>query len=863
MSADALVLDGIGRQALVTTRALGRLGLRVTTAESSDMCRPRFDRGSSATAGLRGLPTFASRWSQREDILPSYHVDPTAYAQALLDLVRAYPTRVVIPSTDGSIAALRPWRSCFEEQAAPLALASEAALDVANDKQRTLAEAAELGIPYPRSVPIDRFEDTEAALAEVGYPAVIKPTQSWVSKTDLAARVISKTVLDLPEALAYVEQLNDVGSSSAVVQQLVGGSREAVSVFYAQGKVWASFAQVAHRTTPALGGTSVVRESISMPVELESAALALVRALDLEGYSEVEFRRDARGRPLLMEINARLSGSLEVAVRSGIPFPALLWQWASGEPLSPVLGYRTGIKMRYLKGDIIWLRENIESRGRRPDCVPPRKAITIFARDFLRRQTYDYMDRGDIGPALVALAENVGIAQRSLAKGLPPTPHGHPHAMVTWYSPSCPPARPQGSTTLFSTEVAVIGAGPNGLSVGAHLRHAGVEHRVFGRTMGAWRFNMPAGMMLKSEPYASDLSAPGPGFLARDYCHQAEDVYHERVIPLSREQFVAYGSWFASQLVPEVEETEVTSLSQLPTGGFRLLTANGEHIRAARVVVATGIMPFAFVPPELSGFPPDLVSHTSEHADLAAFRGKDVLVVGGGSSALETAALLLEQGAAVKLVIRGDGVKWPRANLAHPTRLQRFQRPVARLCEGWSCWGCDRFPDLFRLLPKEIRADKGLSFLGPAGAWWLRDRVEGRVPMLLGHQVLGAERVGDRVRLHLSTSEGVVTECADHVIVGTGFRLDLSRLAYVTPSLRGDLKLFAGAPVLDHHLESNVPGLFFTGALAAPSLGPVMRFIAGTHFTGPRLVNRILVSGRHGQRSEECVKETRVGYATA
>jgi hypothetical protein len=248
-------------------------------------------------------------------------------------------------------------------------------------------------------------------------------------------------------------------------------------------------------------------------------------------------------------------------------------------------------------------------------------------------------------------------------------------------------------------------------------------------------------------------------------------------------------------------------------------------------------MPFAFVPPELSGFPSDLVSHTSQHADLAGFRGKDVLVVGGGSSALETAALLLEQGAAVKLVIRGDGVVWPSPNLANPTRLQRLRKPVARLCEGWPCWGCDRLPDLFRLLPKDIRADKGLSFLGPAGAWWLRERVEGRVPMLLGHQLRGAEKVGDRVRLRLSTSEGAVTECADHVIAGTGFRLDLTRLGYVTPSLRGSLKLLAGAPVLNHHLESNVPGLFFTGALAAPSLGPLMRFIAGTHFTGPRIVH--------------------------
>ena len=248
-------------------------------------------------------------------------------------------------------------------------------------------------------------------------------------------------MLDASEAIAYVRQLNEVGSSSAIVQQLVSGSREAVSVLYAHGKVWASFAQVAHRTMPALGGVSVVRESISMPVELESAVLALVRALDLEGYSEVEFRRDASGLPHLMEINARLSGSLELAVRSGIPFPALLWQWAAGEPLSPVPGYRTGVKMRYLKGDMKWLWENIESRGRRPDCVQPRKAVAIFARDFLHRQSYDYVDRGDLGPAFVALAENVGVAQRRLTKELPVMPLGHRVRLDPSEAQSCPALR--------------------------------------------------------------------------------------------------------------------------------------------------------------------------------------------------------------------------------------------------------------------------------------------------------------------------------------------------------------------------------------------------------------------------------------
>jgi FAD-dependent urate hydroxylase len=392
---------------------------------------------------------------------------------------------------------------------------------------------------------------------------------------------------------------------------------------------------------------------------------------------------------------------------------------------------------------------------------------------------------------------------------------------------------------LSSTEVAVIGVGPNGLSVAAHLRQAGVEHRAFGHPMGAWRFNMPAGMRLKSEPYASDLSAPRPGFLARDYCSQAREVYHERVIPLTREQFIDYGTWFADELVPDIDETEVVSLSREPASGFLIRTANDELIKADKVVVATGIIPFAYLPSELSELPSDLVSHSSEHSNLERFRGKEVLVVGSGSSALETAALLLEQGTSVKLLARDDSVSWPAPNPASLTRLQQLRRPVVRLCEGWTCWAYDRLPDVFRHLPKEMRVEKSLGFLGPAGAWWLRERVEGKVPTFLGRHVLDSAAVGDRVQLHLNTPTGRATETADHVIAGTGFRFDLSRLAYLAPSLRTDIKVVAGAPVLNHHLESNVPGLFFTGALAAPSLGPLMRFVAGTHFTGPRVVRRI------------------------
>jgi hypothetical protein len=346
-------------------------------------------------------------------------------------------------------------------------------------------------------------------------------------------------------------------------------------------------------------------------------------------------------------------------------------------------------------------------------------------------------------------------------------------------------------------------------------------------------------MILKSEPYASDLSAPSRGFLAGDYCRAANETYHERVIPLSREQFVAYGSWFARNLVPDVEEIDVLSLTRT-SAGFEVRTAADETVTTGRVVVATGVIPFAFLPPELSGLPPDLVSHTSAHTDLSRFRGKEVLVLGGGQSALETAALLHEQGSLVKIIVRNDwGVLWPSANRAAPTRMQRLRTPVVRLCEGWPCWGYDRLPDAFRLLPEASRIQRGLGFLGPAGSWWLRERVEGRIPVIVDRRILSAEAVGDRVRLHFVGADGDVSEEADHVIAGTGFRFDLTRLRYLDPSLRASLKVVAGAPVLNRHLESNVRGLFFTGALAAPSLGPLMRFVAGTHFTGPRVAHGV------------------------
>jgi predicted ATP-grasp superfamily ATP-dependent carboligase len=378
--------------------------LRIGTAESRDLAHPRL-----------GAPTFASRWSDWDAVLPSYFGNPDTYARSVLELACNHSAQVVIPSIDGSIAALRPWRTCFERWGVALAMPSEPSLTMANDKERTLAAASELGISGPRTVPITGQDDLRAALAEVGYPAVIKPTQSWARAASRSARVTPVAVMNESEAQGYVDQLGQLGCS-AVVQQWVGGQREAVNLLYADGQVRAAIAQACYRAAPVLGGVSVIRETIPMPDDLWIPAVALIEALELEGYSEVEFRRDAAGRPLVMEINARLTAGMELASRAGVDFPVMVWRWATGQPITVRTGYRSGVRMRFLGGDVEWLWENIKRRGR-PDSVPPVRAAMVFARDFLRRQAYDYVDRGDLRPAVVALARGTaGACHRARVK---------------------------------------------------------------------------------------------------------------------------------------------------------------------------------------------------------------------------------------------------------------------------------------------------------------------------------------------------------------------------------------------------------------------------------------------------------------
>lgn len=386
----ALVLDAELRQSLATVRSLGRAGVAVHAAET----RP-------------GSPTFASRWCASRTVVPDFARDPAGFVGRVVELCGSIGRPVLISSHDGAIDTLRAHREQVEE-VATLALAPERALALAIDKRATLNVAERLGLNVPPGVTVTDLASAEEALDAVGLPVVVKPAVSWVSSGPAAWRAAPGLARTREDAIEQVRRLV-AGKVGALLQRWLGGTRETVSVLFADGAMWATFAQRADRVYPLLGGADVLCTSIPMPGDIGPMSEALIRELSLEGFSQIEFRRDAAGRPFLMEINSRLSASIEAAVRAGVDFPLLLYKWAAGEPMRPAGSYRCGTRMRYLKGDFSWLKAALRD-PQDPDAPPPGVAIASFLGEFGRRTGYDYWDRRDPAPAALIAAR----AARSL-----------------------------------------------------------------------------------------------------------------------------------------------------------------------------------------------------------------------------------------------------------------------------------------------------------------------------------------------------------------------------------------------------------------------------------------------------------------
>ena len=395
---------------------------------------------------------------------------------------------------------------------------------------------------------------------------------------------------------------------------------------------------------------------------------------------------------------------------------------------------------------------------------------------------------------------------------------------------------------MAKCDVAIVGAGPYGLSAAAHLRAAnGLDIRVFGEPMSFWERHMPKGMLLRSPLAGSHLSDPSRSLTLQAYQKKSGK---QITAPLPLYRFTDYGRWFQSQAVPDLDRRKVSLVEKNGTG-FQLTLEDGESWKARRVIVAAGIVPFAWHPPEFSHLPFTLASHACEHCDLSRFAGKRVAVIGGGQSALESAALLNETGAEIEVLVRAPFVRW----LWRQKWFHTF-RPVARLLYAPPDVGQAGLshivarPNVFRRLPRSLQDRWGKRAIRAAGAAWLNPRCA-PIRISTGTSVVSASPVAEQVVLKLSDG---TERRVDHVLLATGYRVDVSRYPFLSGRMLESMRRINGYPQLDSGFQTSIPGLHFLGAPAAWSFGPLMRFVAGSEFAS-LAVTRGILGNRNSKRS--------------
>ena len=351
---------------------------------------------------------------------------------------------------------------------------------------------------------------------------------------------------------------------------------------------------------------------------------------------------------------------------------------------------------------------------------------------------------------------------------------------------------------------------------------------------------MPKGMLLKSDGFASNISDPKGQFTLERFCAERGIPYADTGIPVGLETFTEYGLAFRDRVVPELEDKLVINIELTPEG-YLLRLDDGELVKAGRVVLAVGITHFEYVPDILAHLSPEFLSHSARHSEVGVFSGRNVVVIGGGSSALDWAGLLHEAGVNVQLVARQTTLKFHGKPTGKPRSLwERIQKPQTGLGPGWRSSFYANAPALFHHLPESLRLEIVERTLGPSGGWFIKDKVMGQVPLWLGYTIENAEVQGRQVHLRLRARDGTTKEImADHIIAATGYKVDLDRLTFLSPDIRARVKSVNRTPVLSSDFESSVPGLFFAGVAAANSFGPVMRFAYGADFNA-RTIARAL-----------------------
>src|SRR5260221_1024098 len=399
---------------------------------------------------------------------------------------------------------------------------------------------------------------------------------------------------------------------------------------------------------------------------------------------------------------------------------------------------------------------------------------------------------------------------------------------------------------MTGCDIAIIGAGPYGIAASAHLRTIkGLDVHTFGEPMVFWQRNMPKGMLLRSGWEASHIADPNH-LLTLDISRAESGKHFTSSVPLNR--FMNYGLWCQRHSIPSLDRRKIFTVEPAARG-FRLVLEDGESVLANRVVIAAGISSFIWRPMEFDNLPSALATHTSEHTDFERFRGREVLVIGGGQSALESAALLHETGADVEIVARTREIRW-LGGIVSRTIHRGFGPTISKILYAPTDVGPAGIsqivagPDLVRRFSRPIQDWLRKRSIRPAGARWLVDRLKD-VPMHLRRTVVSATSKGNRVKIRLDDGS---ERDFDHVFIGTGYRVDVSKYDFLDAKHAGSIVRHQGYPRLTDGFETSVPGLHILGAPAVWSFGPVMQFIVCTHYSS-RALMRFMARKAAGSRA--------------
>jgi predicted ATP-grasp superfamily ATP-dependent carboligase len=795
-----LITDGETRAVLAAVRGLHAAGFEVAVA---------------AAESVRPAPALWSRGAADRLLVPHPLEHEAGFVGALERALASSRFALLMPGSDASLLAISRARGRLEGHAA-IGLPSRAAVERALDKPALMTAAACHGLRSPETLACAGIEDALAAAEAFGFPVVVKPLCSVVDRGEPARCHVGSLRAEDQQSLAAAVR---ACGERCLVQRNAEGPILSVAGVYAQRELLGETVSRYRRTWYPDAGNVCFSETIAMPSELRERVVGLMEALEWEGLFELELIARRDGGWSAIDLNPRPYGSLALAIGAGANLPAV-WarQVLSGR--STAAPARPGVLYRWEDADFrhaLW-------QLRRLHWGRAAAALRIH-----RHVVHPFFRLHDPGPfaarALFLLAALRGRVRRRPA----------PVAKQDIRDPD-PDGMPANSRSVSEdAPVVVIGAGPYGLAAAAHLRAADVPLRAFGEPMGFWRRNMPEGMLLRSPRRATHIAAPGRGLSIDRYEQERRTTVRRPTLRL--EEFVDYGQWFQRRAVPGLDSRRVTRVER-DSGVFSVTLEDGERFEASRVVVAAGLSRFASCPEPFHSLPGALVSHACEHDDLSVFSGRQVAVIGAGQSALESAALLAEHGAAVEVLVRAGGVTWlpddTQPQRAAVRRLIPIPPPptgVGGRLTGWIA----ALPDAFRRAPSRLRAWVSGRCVRPMGSGWLRSRLEG-VTITCGRFVAEARAHEGRAVLLLDDGS---ERSVDHVLLGTGYEIDVRGYEFLDP-VADEIDAADGYPTLGPGLESSVPGLHFLGAASSLSFGPIMRFVVGAWYAAPALTAHVL-----------------------